>query len=123
MQPAALLDYLAAKPGATPSYPFDATTRVYKVGNKMFALVSEDQDPLRINLKCDPDQALALRAQYESVLPGYHMDKKHWNTLVLDGSLGDTLVKELIDHSYDLILDSLPKKIQKELVPHECPQP
>jgi predicted DNA-binding protein (MmcQ/YjbR family) len=119
MDHAALLDYLATKPGAAPGYPFDPTTRVYKVGNKakskMFALVSEDEDPLRINLKCDPDQALALRAQYESVLPGYHMDKKHWNTLVLDGSLGDALVKELIDHSYGLIVDSLPKKIQQEL--------
>jgi predicted DNA-binding protein (MmcQ/YjbR family) len=119
MQPAALLDYLAAKPGTTPSYPFDATTRVYKVGSmaksKMFALVSEDEEPLRINLKCDPDQALALRAQYESVLPGYHMDKKHWNTLVLDGSLGDELVKELIDHSYELIVASLPKKTQREI--------
>lgn len=119
MDHAALVSYLAAKPGAAPSYPFDATTRVYKVGNesksKMFALVSEDEDPLRINLKCDPDQALALRAQYESVLPGYHMDKKHWNTLVLDGSLGEALVKELIDHSYDLIVASLPKKVQKEL--------
>jgi predicted DNA-binding protein (MmcQ/YjbR family) len=115
MQHAALLDYLAAKPGAMPSYPFDATTRVYKVGNKIFAIVSEDQDPLRINLKCDPDQALALRAEYEAVLPGYHMDKKHWNTLVLDGSLGSELVRELIDHSYALIVASLPKKIQKEV--------
>ncbi len=119
MEHAALLAYLAAKPGSTPSYPFDATTRVYKVGtsakSKMFALVAEDEDPLRINLKCDPDQALALRAQYDSVLPGYHMDKRHWITLVLDGSLGDSLVRELIDHSYELIVDSLPKKIQAEL--------
>lgn len=112
---AELLDYLQGKKGAEASYPFDETARVYKVGGKMFALVSDTADPPRVNLKCDPDQALALRAEHEAILPGYHMNKKHWNTLVLDGSLEDALVSELIDHSYELIVASLPAKKREAL--------
>jgi predicted DNA-binding protein (MmcQ/YjbR family) len=80
---------------------------------KMFALISENEYPLRINLKCDPDDALALRAGYPAIIPGYHMNKRHWNTLVLDGSLPDELVAELIDHSYILVVKRL-RKAQKE---------
>lgn len=101
--------YCLAKPAATVDYPFDETTRVYRVANKIFALLSEEQDPLRLNLKCDPQDAEALRAQHPAIFPGYHMSKKHWNTLVLDGSLPEALLRELIDHSCDLILASLPK--------------
>ena len=106
---AELDNYLLARPAATVDYPFDESVRVYRVGGKMFALLREDQDPLHINLKCDPADALALRSEYEAILPGYHMDKKHWNTLILDGSLPCALVYELIDHSYDLIFQVLPK--------------
>jgi len=110
-----LLAYLQAKPGSAASYPFDETARVYKVGNKMFAIVADDADPLRISLKCDPDESLALRAQYEAIIPGYHLDKRHWNTLILNQSLKDKLVRELIDKSYDLIVASLPKRVQNTL--------
>lgn len=110
-----LLEALQTKPGAVADYPFDETTRVYKVGGKMFALVAEDEEPLRVNLKCDPQDALALRMQYPAILPGYHMSKTHWNTLVLDGSLADSLVQELIDHSYELIVASLPKRKREEV--------
>lgn len=115
MTHAELLAYLQAKPGSLAGYPFDETARVYKVGGKMFALVAEEADPLRVNLKCDPDEALALRAEHKSVLPGYHMNKKHWNTVVLDGGLGDGLLKELIDHSYDLVVAGLPAKERQAL--------
>jgi predicted DNA-binding protein (MmcQ/YjbR family) len=107
--------YLLARPGATVDYPFDETTRVYRVGGKMFALLREDQDPMHINLKCDPADALALRAEHAAILPGYHMSKKHWNTVILDGSLPDDLVYELIDHSSQLVLQSLPKSQRQRL--------
>jgi predicted DNA-binding protein (MmcQ/YjbR family) len=81
----------------------------------MFCLISEDADPLQMNLKCDPDDALALRNQYEAILPGYHMNKKHWNTLVLDGSLPERLVNELIDHSYDLVVKKMSQAQQRRL--------
>ena len=105
--------YCLAKPGATAGYPFGEGTLVLKVMSKMFALISEDTDPLRMNLKCDPDDAQALRAQHPAIIPGYHMNKRHWNTLVLDGSLPGELVAELIDHSYDLVVKGL-KKVDRE---------
>ena len=81
----------------------------------MFALVGEDSEPWTINLKCDPDEALALRAAYpESITPGYHMDKRHWNTFVLNGSLAEELVNEMIDQSYELVVKGLPKKAKKK---------
>lgn len=110
-----LLSYLQAKAGAEASFPFDETARVYKVGGKMFALVAEEADPLRINLKCDPQDALALREQHAAILPGYHMNKRHWNTLVLDGSLDEELVRELIDHSYALVVARLPRQARRKL--------
>ena len=82
-----LTDYCLSKPGTTASYPFGEGTLVLKVLDKMFALISEDSKPLRINLKCDPEDALALRKQYTAITPGYHMNKKHWNTLEMNGSL------------------------------------
>jgi len=112
---AQILAILQAKPGAEAGYPFDETARVYKVGGKMFALVAEEADPLRLNLKCDPQDALALRRQHAAILPGYHMNKRHWNTLVLDGSLPDSLVRELIDHSYELVVAGLPKTMREEV--------
>ncbi len=106
----ALREYCLAKPGAYGDFPFDEVTWVCKVGGKMFALADMTQAPLRVNLKCDPDDALALRAQFpQHVLPGYHMNKRHWNTLVLDGTLSLTLVRRLIDQSYTLVARSLPR--------------
>lgn len=104
--------YLLSKPGTDASYPFGEGTRVYKVLGKMFALIGEEEDPLRLNLKCDPEDALALREQYPAILPGYHMNKRHWNSLVLDGSLPEKLIKELIDHSFLLVVKKLPRNQQ-----------
>jgi predicted DNA-binding protein (MmcQ/YjbR family) len=82
---------------------------VYKIGGKMFALTSPDDFPSTINLKCDPERVLELRDEYAAITPGYHMNKRHWITLTLDGSVPATIVRELIDHSYDLVAASLPK--------------
>lgn len=110
------MDYLLAKPGAQPGYPFGPGTLVLKVGGKMFALLAEDSDPWTINLKCDPDEALALRAAHpKSITPGYHMDKRHWNTILLDGRLPNDLVNELIDQSYELVVAGLPKLMRAKL--------
>lgn len=103
----ALEEYLLKKPHAWLDYPFGEKTAVYKVGEgenaKMFALITEESDPVRISLKCDPKLAEVLRERYESVQPGYHLSKKHWNTLILTGQLTDQEVLDLIDHSYQLV--------------------
>ena len=104
-----LRDYLLAKAGASEDFPFDEKTLVIKVAGKMFALLGLNQQPLRINLKCDPHQAEILREQYPAVLPGYHMNKRHWNTVVLDGSIVEGDVCAMIDASYDLVVKGLPK--------------
>jgi len=107
--------YIRSKKGVTFDYPFDDIVRVYRIGNKMFALASEKR-PLRVNLKCDPIYALELRSIYEGVIPGYHMNKKHWNTVIVeDSDVDEESVKELIDHSYELVYHKLTKK-QKELL-------
>ncbi|MFK8036651.1 MAG: MmcQ/YjbR family DNA-binding protein [Crocinitomicaceae bacterium] len=106
--------YCLDKKGVTVSTPFDEVTLVYKVMNKMFALTNIDNFK-SVNLKCDPEYALELRAEYVEVQPGYHMSKKHWNTVVLNESLADVKVYELIDHSYNLVVSGLTKKVQKEL--------
>ncbi|MEO5917852.1 MAG: MmcQ/YjbR family DNA-binding protein [Luteolibacter sp.] len=106
--PDAIARFLS-KPGAEETTPFGPEVLVYKVGGKMFALTMPDEFPARINLKCDPDRSVILRDEYDAVTPGYHMNKRHWNTVVLDGSLPAKLVRELIDHSYDLVHASLPK--------------
>ena len=98
------------KAGTTEDFPFDDKTLVFKVVGKMYALFRLETDPLQINLKCDPERAEMLREEHSSIIPGYHMNKKHWNTLVLDGDLSVSMVKELIDHSYDLVFQKLPKK-------------
>jgi len=107
--------YLMGKKGVTFDYPFDEKVRVYRISEKMFALTSEEK-PLRVNLKCDPIYALELRTIYEGITAGYHMNKKHWNTVVIeDSDVDEETVRELIDHSYDLIYKKLTKK-QKELL-------
>ncbi|NOZ46075.1 MAG: MmcQ/YjbR family DNA-binding protein [Chlorobi bacterium] len=107
-------DYCLSKKGVTESFPFDEVTLVFKVMNKMFALVNLDGD-LRINLKCDPEKAIRLREKYSTVIPGYHMNKKHWNSVFIDGSINYDLIKTWIDHSYELIVNSLTKKQKEEL--------
>ena len=106
-------DYCLSLPQVEETMPFGPEALVYKVAGKMFALLSPDDVPARMNLKCDPERALELRDRYESILPGYHMSKKHWNTLVLDSSLSTTLVRELIDHSFDLVVSGLPAKVRE----------
>ena len=108
-------DYLLSKPHTSEETPFGPEVLVYKVGGKMFATLGLEDEVGRSNLKCDPERAIDLRLEYEQILPGYHMNKKHWNTLVLDGSLKPALVRELIDHSYDLVFASLPKKTRDAL--------
>ena len=100
---------LLGKPGAVEDFPFDSVTLVIKVGGKMFALTNITEVPLRINLKCDPIKAEFLRAHYSSVIPGYHMNKKHWNTVILDGSIPESEVCSMIDDSYALVVKGLPK--------------
>lgn len=103
-------NYCLEKKAVTESFPFDADTLVFKVANKMFALCSLEKIPLSVNLKCLPDRAVELRENYpEIITPGYHMNKMHWNTLKVS-ELSSDLVLELIDHSYDLVVKSLPKK-------------
>ena len=98
-----LRDYCLSKPGAEETMPFGPDTLVYKVNNKIFLLVGLDSADLRFNVKCDPDKAIELRDEYACVLPGFHMNKKHWNTVVVDGSVSNSLLKEWIDHSYTLV--------------------
>ncbi|MEI7421166.1 MAG: MmcQ/YjbR family DNA-binding protein [Prolixibacteraceae bacterium] len=106
------------KKGVTEGFPFDDTTLVIKVGGKVFALLSLEGNPW-LNLKCDPERAVDLRERYEDITPGYHMNKKHWNTIRLEGNLPDSLVEELIEHSYQLIYQSLPRKAKDEVDSYE----
>jgi predicted DNA-binding protein (MmcQ/YjbR family) len=112
-----LRNFCLSLKGTTESFPFDEVTLVFKVGDKMYALVNLD-GPVGINLKCDPEKAIELREQYSSVTPGYHMNKKHWNTVQIDGTISNTLIKEWITNSYNLIVSLLPKIKQIELLNH-----
>ncbi len=107
-------DYCLAKPGVTEHFPFDNRTLVFKVGGKMFALCDVD-DFDGINLKCEPQRAIELREGYSGIKPGYHMSKIHWNTVAVDADVNDKLLRELIDHSYDLVFNSLTKKLREEI--------
>ena len=98
-----LRDYCLAKAGVEESLPFGPDNLVFKVNNKMFLLASLDESPLRFNAKCDPEKAIQLREDYPCILPGYHMNKQHWNTVVIDGTLKTVQLKDLIDHSYNLV--------------------
>ncbi|MEY2546096.1 MAG: hypothetical protein QOG48_1213 [Verrucomicrobiota bacterium] len=102
-------EYCLTKTGAVEDTPFGEDTLVFKVGGKMFALASLDEIPPTANLKCDPDLALELRDRFEQVRPGYHMNKKHWNTVEIDSGIPDAELCEMIDHSFDLVVQSLPK--------------
>lgn len=99
-----------SKPDVEETFPFGEDTPVYKVGGKIFLLTGFEYNPCQFNVKCDPELAVELRERYPCVEPGYHMNKKHWNTITCDGSVPDKLLREWIDHSYELIRKSLPKK-------------
>jgi len=107
---------LKSKPGAVVDFPFDPLTLVFKVGGKMFALITLKEQPLRMNLKCDPGKAQALRDCFPAILPGYHMNKRHWNTLILDGTLPDDLVFSLVDDSYALVIKGLTKAVRQRII-------
>jgi predicted DNA-binding protein (MmcQ/YjbR family) len=98
-----LREYCLSKSGAEETLPFGPDTLVFKVNGKAFLLTSLDSEQFRFNVKCDPDKAVELREQYDCVIPGWHMNKKHWNTIVVDGSVPVKLLKEWIDHSYELV--------------------
>ncbi|TND10510.1 MAG: hypothetical protein FD123_152 [Bacteroidetes bacterium] len=106
--------YCLTKKGAEECFPFDHETLVFKAGGKAFLLTGIESKPVRFNVKCDPELAVELREQYDCVKPGYHMNKKHWNTIIADGSVPGKKLKEWIDHSYGLIIASLPKKEQEK---------
>ncbi len=108
-----IIEYCLNKKGAVEDFPFDEETLVIKVRGKMFVLIPLEKIPLQINLKCDPEKAIELREQYEDVRPGWHMSKKYWNTVILDGDIRWGELKEWIDHSYDEVVKKL-KKSERE---------
>lgn len=110
-----LRTYLLNKKGVIEDFPFGPEAMVFKVLGKMFALVALDKSPLRMNLKCDPDLAMHFRAMYKAVNPGYHMNKKHWNTITLDGSIHDGEIFTMIDDSYNLVVKGLNKADREKL--------
>jgi len=104
-----LKDQCLALPGAVEEFPFGDEVSVFKVGGKMFALCGLDARPLQLSVKCEPDIAAQLRAAHPAIVPGYHLNKRHWNTITLDGSLPDQMVSDLLADSYDLVVASLPR--------------
>jgi predicted DNA-binding protein (MmcQ/YjbR family) len=110
-----LRDWCLAHEGAFEDFPFTAEHSVFKVRGKMFAISALEREPLEVSVKCEPELAVELRNSYAAIRPGYHLNKRHWNTITLDGSLPDQLVRDLIEDSYDLVVSALPKRAQKEL--------
>jgi predicted DNA-binding protein (MmcQ/YjbR family) len=110
-----ITNYCLSKKGATEDFPFDEETLVFKVGGKMFALIPLEKIPLQINLKYDPEKAIELREQNENVEPGWHMSKKYWNTVTVDGNIRWSDLKEWIDHSYDEVVKGLSKAVKEKL--------
>lgn len=108
-------DYCLSKKASSEDFPFGPETLVLKVGGKIFAITGLDSDHFTVNLKCDPDKAVELREQYPEIQPGWHMNKKHWNTVDFEGGLDGRTLRELIDHSYELVLNSL-KKSEREAI-------
>jgi predicted DNA-binding protein (MmcQ/YjbR family) len=104
-----------AQRGASEDFPFGANVSVFKVAGKMFALSILERTPLEVSAKCEPDLAVQLRDSYSAIRPGYHLNKRHWNTITLDGSLSDQLVRDLIEDSYDLVVSALPKRTREQL--------
>lgn len=111
----AFREYCLSKKGVEETFPFDESTLVFKVMGKIFAITGLDSPEFTVNLKCDPGRAVELREEYPEVCPGWHMNKKHWNTVAFETGLSDAMLLELIDHSYELVVKGLPKKVQAEL--------
>lgn len=107
--------YCTDRPASSESYPFGPGALVMKVAGKIFAIVADEADPLAVSLKCDPEEAPLLRSSYAAVVPGYHLNKRHWNTVTLDGTVSDDLIRGWIDDSYDLVVDGLPKRVRETL--------
>lgn len=107
-------EYCLSRAGVSEGFPFDETTLVFKLMGKMFA-ITDTEDDFKIALKCDPERAIELRETHTAIQPGWHLNKQHWNTISVDGSLSDAFLTELIDHSYDLIRSKLTKKLKAEL--------
>ena len=115
MSPAELRDHCLAFTGAEETFPFGPRTSVFKVAGKMFALSQLDAESLRVSVKCEPELAEALRAANAAVLPGYHLNKRHWNTVIVDGSMPDETVRDMIEDSYDLVVSKLPAARRRAL--------
>jgi predicted DNA-binding protein (MmcQ/YjbR family) len=115
MNSAELRDRCLSFPGAEETFPFGTETSVFKVAGKMFALSRLGADSLRVSLKCEPQLAEALRAAHAAVLPGYHLDKRHWNTVIIDGSLSDDTISDMVEDSYDLVVSKLPRERRRAL--------
>lgn len=115
MTSAELRDHLLSFPGAEETFPFGPETSVFKVAGKMFALSALGADSLRVSLKCEPALAEGLREAHAAVLPGYHLNKRHWNTVILDGSLPGQMIKDMIEDSYDLVVSALPATKRRAL--------
>jgi predicted DNA-binding protein (MmcQ/YjbR family) len=115
MSPGELRDYCLSFSGAEETFPFGPETSVFKVAGKMFALSQLDADSLRVSLKCEPGLAEALRGAHAAVLPGYHLNKRHWNTVIIDGSVPDETIRDMIEDSYDLVVSKLPRARRRAL--------
>jgi predicted DNA-binding protein (MmcQ/YjbR family) len=112
---AELRRWCLAQTGAVEDFPFGPGHSVFKVAGKMFALSALDRTPLEVSVKCEPELALQLRGTYAAIRPGYHLNKRHWNTVTLDGSLPDALIRDLVEDSYDLVVSALPKRTRTRL--------
>jgi len=108
-------DFIIKKPGVTEEFPFDKSTLVFKVMGKMFALLPLERIPASINLKCDPERSLELRDTHEGITPGFHMNKTHWNTILLESDVSSQLLAELINHSYELVVAKLTRALKADL--------
>jgi predicted DNA-binding protein (MmcQ/YjbR family) len=115
MNAADLREWCLERPGAFEDFPFTAEHSVFKVEGKMFALSALEREPLEVSVKCEPELAVELRNSYPAIRPGYHLNKRHWNTITLDDSLPDQLVRDLIEDSYDLVVSALPKRVREKL--------
>ena len=115
MDAAELRAWCLAQPGAFEDFPFGPEHSVFKVGGKMFALSALGRTPLEVSLKCEPELAIELRGSYAAIRPGYHLSKRHWNTIAVDGTLTDQLVRDLVQDSYDLVVSGLPKRVREQI--------
>ena len=115
MDAAGLRAWCLGRPGAVQEFPFGPESSVFKVAGKMFALSALERTPLEVSVKCEPELAVGLRRSYPAIRPGYHLNKRHWNTITLDGSLSDRLVCEFVEDSYDLVVSALPARVRDEL--------